>query len=188
MTIVIEKNLKFRFDAEWSTVIKWDKDSRYMQGIGKLSGTKAVDILASRQSDILLVEIKDYRGSHALRKALKNEDLVTAVARKIRDTIAGVVGAVYTRTNGQQCRPFVRNWSAKLRVVVVLWLEDDVLSASLSGTREKLRAAEMGTVTDQLKSKLRWLTGSVIVANGKSPLSSELGIQVENLPGAGKAS
>jgi hypothetical protein len=188
MTSLIEKNLQFDLGSEWTAVTKWDKDAAFLQGIRKLAGTKAVDILASRKTDVLFVEIKDYRGSHALKKVLKNDELMRAVAKKVRDTIAGVVGAVYTRTNGPQCQLFVKNWATKTRVVVVLWLEDDLLSASSSGTKEELRTAEMGLLTDQLKSELRWLTSSVIVANSKSPLSGGLGIEVKNLPGAGKAS
>lgn len=98
MTTIREKNLLFSFDDTWHAV-KWDEHADYRNRIGKLEPTKAVDIVAVHGgSHAYFIEIKDFRGSHAEKKAVK-EGLLTEIALKVRDTIAGVIGACHMGTD-----------------------------------------------------------------------------------------
>jgi len=166
---VKEGYLEFKFQPSWR-VWKWDGHPSYRNGIQKLQTSEAVDFVGLRGSDLVcFIEVKDYRG-HSRKK---NDDLVTWVARKVRDTVAGIVGAHYMRSDGSDWKLHLDAWSENRRLQVLLWLEGDHLTK-----------AELAVLTDGLKRRLRWLTSHVLVANLADPPG--LGFSVRNLPGAGQ--
>jgi hypothetical protein len=46
--VVVVEGLQFDFDDSWLQALKWDDSTAYRAGVGKLRGTKAVDILCKR--------------------------------------------------------------------------------------------------------------------------------------------
>lgn len=111
------------------SVVKWDGHAAFRQGIGKLSGTKAVDIAVRTDDDrVVLMELKDFRG-HAIenRPRLKSGDLALEVAVKVRDTLAGITWAL-ARGHADAAMErlaeaaFLRGTS---KLLVVLWLDQD---------------------------------------------------------------
>src|SRR4051794_8602213 len=100
--LAVEKQ-RFAFGDGWVAAFKYD-DTRYyergplrchgeLDGVGH--GTKAVDVVALHlHAGLLLLEVKDFRGYRIQNKPrLKSGEIAVEVALKIRDTVAGLIGA-----------------------------------------------------------------------------------------------
>ena len=137
MKLLQVEKIAFTFDDDWTVVEKWDDSRVFRNGIMKLNGdvwdvdrqtsqrvgTKAVDILGVRGSDLYFIEVKDFRG-HPETKAQDVRARAVEIACKVRDTLAGVVGANCTHKE-----PWVETCAALLarpgcRVIVVAWIEE----------------------------------------------------------------
>lgn len=157
MTIIVEERLVLDLGPSWD-VVKYDDHSVYHEGIKCLQGTKAVDILGERGGDLYFIEIKDFRGHRIENRArLRDGDLAVEVALKVRDTLAGLVGAARTRTSESW-----RSWAAsvlKSTPKVLLWLEQDRAESDDRGRGRPL------TLKDRLDQNLRWLHPHVMVVD-----------------------
>jgi hypothetical protein len=162
MRIFAEGRLEFSFPAPWN-VRKWDGEPAYQQGIKKLQESKAMDFVAEQSAGLLLIEVKDFRGHRIENKArLKDRDLAVEVAQKVRDTLAGILGANRVHTYGDDWRPFVdAAVTLKKPVSIVLWLEQDHSPRSAPGAKDQAR----NTLEQHLKGQLRWLTTHVFVVS-----------------------
>ncbi|HEU4412560.1 MAG TPA: hypothetical protein VFS43_45375 [Polyangiaceae bacterium] len=191
-----EGKLRFDFGERWR-VEKWDACSAYAQGISKLSGeldepgggvrvegTKAVDFVGVLDGERLyLCEVKDFRGYRIENDDRQLGGLPLEVGLKVRDTLAGLVGA-YARMGAP---PWVDEYGQVLARrkhqvhVVVLIAEDDVRPNEPRGKRE----ARDNERLKRVKQKLAWLTTKVWVEN---PLQQRAmpDLSVESLPGAGQ--
>lgn len=179
VTVFHEQKLSFAFDDEWHAV-KWDDEPAYRDGLEKIDGCPAMDLCGLRGRSLYMIEVKDFRGHRIENKHRLLEqspgNLANEVAHKVCDTVAGLLGAHRVRQQEEaRWRPFgeaLASLGAELRVI--LWLEEDVHHGP----------ARAMTLADSLKSKLRWLTTKVIVANLKNPRSWPPGLAVTNRPGA----
>ena len=90
MPAITEGDLIFTFANGWSAE-KYDGWSHYRnQFMSTCGGTKAMDVLAMEpQGCCWLVEVKDYRR----HRRTKTIHLAEEVAKKVRDTLAGLVSA-----------------------------------------------------------------------------------------------
>lgn len=190
-----EGSLKISFDDTW-TCEKWDGCSSFRQGIGKLNGrlleehkctkcnektgceagTKAVDFLGVRNNNVYLIEIKDFRTSRIPNKDRHEEDLPLEIALKVRDTLAGVIGASVMKTDdtlAQECVRIFGRTNDGGRVYVIAWILEDRNMPDKDHMRAAVRRK-------QLASKLRWLTTKVLDGN---PLVDPQvsGVRVERL-------
>ena len=179
-TVFHERHLQFTFNDDWS-VIQYDQHRDYRERIAKLQGSDAVDFVGTnRDSFLYLIEATDFR---AYRIENQNKvtggGLATEVALKVRDTIAGIVGA-HHRGNEEEWGHVVRKLRAgEPPVHVVLWMEEDLPP----GPRGR-RPNEASVLTNALKKRLDWLTPRVLVVSSRIGTPPE-GLIVENLPGAG---
>lgn len=173
----VEGFLEFTFDDEWS-VQKWDEHKAFREGIMRMQRCEATDFCGLRRRSLFFVEVKDFRGYRIenRRRLLDEGDggLSGEVARKVRDTIAGLVGA-------RRMRPAEEATWAPLvdalvdsgeDVQIVLWLEEDI----------PRQPADVFAFMDQLKRKLRWLTTKVLVCSTRDPRSFPPGVEARNLP------
>jgi hypothetical protein len=177
----IEGNLRFEFDERW-TVQKYDGHRDYREKIERLEGTKAVDFVGLLDGNILYwIEVKDFRG-HRIenRPRLAGGDLMIEVAQKVRDSIAGVVGAYRNSSEPVLWRPLAQALvSPRKRLKVLLWLEEDAPPRPRG--REQNRAQVLGRL---LKVRMAWLTGRVFVCGQR--LGGHLeGCTMSNLPSGG---
>jgi hypothetical protein len=139
-SLIDEGKLRFEFESQWR-VARYDGDEKtapahafYQNQVSRLPGTKAVDFVGILVGEGgYLIEVKDFRGYRVQnKKRLSSRDLAIEVAQKVRDTIAGLVGAVRNETN-----PSILTESGLLlfkkseTVRIVLWLEDDAANAIL---------------------------------------------------------
>jgi len=177
-----EGRLRFEFDAQWQAAVKWDDSLAYRKGIGLLPDTKAVDILCRSKGRCVLIEVKDFRGHRIENKPrVASGELQQEVALKVRDTLAGILGASRLNADGGYWQPYAKALVSNDDVYVVLWLEEDFAPPVGPGTQEQRWKTRLSTVLNVLKQRLHWLTPNVLVTSvrevGRLP-----GVQVSNLP------
>ena len=153
----------FSFDDVSWIVLKYDdaKGGYYKDRIKKLDGTKAVDYIGTHKGNLYLIEVKDFR-EHRIenQKRLTGDGLAIESGQKVRDTVAGIIGA-YRTSDPQKWDVFANVLHDKIAVIrVVVWLEYDLPTHDKQ--REKVRT---GIATNVYKAKLSWLTSRVLVSN-----------------------
>lgn len=143
MPSITEGKLTFDFQAGWR-VTKLDEWSYYRNQFQRISsGTKAIDILAidAGQQCFWCIEIKDYRRN----RRTKLEDVVDETARKVRDSLAVIAGAI-ANANDDEEKSLAKLALGSNRSRVVLHLEQPARHSKLfprtidrANTQEKLR-------------------------------------------------
>ena len=173
-----EGGLRFQFGGDWR-VEKYDDHPDYRGKAAKLSGTKGIDFVGIIGSgDCYLIEVKDSR-AHPMPGDRRLGEMAKQVALKVRDTIAGIVGAHRTSSQPETWRPFVRALANRSRMLrVVLWLEDDL---PIDTWRWRHRAS---TLTKLIKRQTSWVTTRILVVSQRSPVAGPPGLAVSNLPRA----
>lgn len=156
-----EQYLRFEFDDEWQ-VTKYDSHRDY-QKIQEQTGAKGVDFVGLTPTDgdrLYLVEVKDFRGYRIENKRrVKDSQLALEVAQKVRDTLAGIVGAYRASSEPEVWQAYARYLAnAAPPLYVVLWLEED-----LSHTPQERSRQKKSILGNQLKQRLKWLTTRVLV-------------------------
>lgn len=185
MKIVDVERIRFEFGDTWTFVEKYDDSAVFRDGIGKLPGSKAVDIVGVHERHLYLIEVKDFRGHAIENKDRQQEDLAIEIGSKVRDTISGLIGAHRRGKTGwvEVCANLLVTGIKTPDVVhVVGWVED---AAPRPGEPENKRRVRRGTLKHQLEQRLAWLTSR---ARLESPLAPNLvpDVIARSLPGAGQ--
>lgn len=153
MTNITEGDLTFSF-PDCCQASKYDDWSFYREQFQAVAGeSKAVDILCvecntSRRerrmaSTAWLIEIKDYR-QHTRKKCI---DIADELARKVRDTLAGLAAAAKVANEADQCE-LARKALATSKWRVVLHLEQPATASRL-----RPRPINPATLLKKLRSK-----------------------------------
>lgn len=171
-----ESDLHFDFDDDWH-VIKYEDHPACKHLQQALSGSKTVDYLASRGQDLYLIEVKNFTGYAIENRArVTSGDLISEVGYKVRDTIAGLVGAGRNPAYQDDLRQYLRLLcKADAGVKVVLWIEHRL--PAYPPQRQKARQSVSGNA---LKQRLRWLTTHVLVCSVED--NGLPGLAVRRLP------
>ena len=188
-TTIREEDLDFAFDASWRVCSHWDKEPVRLALLSQASGSRGVDLVGLREGpkgSLYLIEVKDYRTSEkerSTRKKLADEGdpLADIVAGKVRDTVAGLVGAA--RVERDQIWRACVEALVKREVWVVLWIEHAAVdvSSSVQGKRGKVRALPP---IENLKKRCRWLSARVAIdSRGHDGLP---GVTVTSIPAAAR--
>ncbi|MGC1376523.1 MAG: hypothetical protein WA821_09875 [Anaerolineales bacterium] len=175
MDFIVEDQ-HFSFDDTKWVVLKYDDETAYRERIHKLSGTAAVDFVGAHSGNLYLIEVKDFREYRIEnQKRLTSGELAIESGQKVRDTIAGIIGA-YRTSDSQKWDGFAKTLIAINKVVkVVVWVEYDL--PSYDKARKKVLAFIQ---TNVYKQKLSWLTSQVLIANQANNAVPDL--VVRNLP------
>lgn len=172
-----EGALAFEFGERWE-IFKLDEHSDYRERIGKIEGTKAVDFLGILdERELYLIEVKDFR-QHRIetRDRLLTGELAIEIAQKVRDSLAGIIGAYRTSSVSSHWQPYARLLhDTRATIKVVVWLEYDLPPHPVP---RKKALASVGT--NVFKQKLKWLTSQVFVYNTHDARLPDL--TVINLP------
>jgi len=183
----IEKQ-SFTFGDNWPVAFKYDDTPFYLNGPQRINGeldgvnhgTKAVDIVALHSTaGLLILEAKDFRGYRiANKKRLTHREIVVEMALKVRDTVAGLVGAARQKTPDFDSAEIKKALNPGKELLIVLWLEDD-------GAKDALRwKQQLDTLTQEMKEKMKWLNARIFVLS-HSTQNRLPDLQVANLSGAG---
>ncbi len=192
MTRFAGDGLDVEFDETWSVAEKWDETTAYRDGLEKLDGSSAVDFVALKDRTLFLVEAKVYMGEPSAphREAIAKSreqlaELPNKIGQKVRDTVAGLLGA-YRRTEAGTPQPWLKSCVDALvgtsRVHVVVWILEP---ASRPGEPHGKRAMRKKVRHDRIEATLEWLTSLVSVldpARDRCPT----GLSVKRLPTGGR--
>lgn len=192
MTTIREGDLDFTFDATWTLVVKWDDTTTFKRGLrDQVEGSKAVDFVGLHTAGVFLIEVKDYRGSEhtpQTRNTLRDggEDLVVTVARKVRDTVAGLVGAARHDRTTDTSKLAHAIVDPKPAVCVALWIEHAATLPRVKPSVQELRNKARGGVEfDRLQAAVRWLGARAMICSradsGRLP-----GLKVRSIGGASR--
>jgi hypothetical protein len=172
----IEGNQQFDFDDGTWVVLKYDEETAFRERIGKLQETKGVDFIGIHDRNIYLMEVKDFR-NHRIENQhrLLNEELPIEIGQKVRDTVAGIIGA-YRTSDPNKWEIFAKTLTTASKVIrVVVWLEYDL--PTHNNARAKVKAS---VNTNIYKKRLNWLTSQVLVT---SQVNNNIpNLSVSNLP------
>jgi len=189
-TPIREGHLEFTFDDTWTVILKWDDTPSYKHGLrDQVEGSKAVDFACLRGGDVFLIEAKDYRGSEhdpATKKKLRDggEDLVSAVACKVRDTVAGLVGAARLARDDDATALAQALAARRSAVVAVMWIEHAAPPATVKPKVQALRnKARGGVESDRLQAAVRWLGARALICS-RADANHIPGLDVRSLHGA----
>ena len=132
-TVIDEGRIRFEFGASWR-VEKYDDHPDYRNGIQKLkhpapgqgNDTTAVDFVGVVGKSLILIEVKDFRGHQIDTKKRVGEELAAEVAFKVRDSVAGIIGAHRKSNTPETWEPFAAALASRTKEVqIVLWLDQD---------------------------------------------------------------
>ncbi len=188
--VFVEGNLRLEFGERWR-IIRYDADdSWYRRGIERqLDGTKAVDFVGLyglRQ--FFFIEVTDPRGHPIIfKKTTRGSGIEFETLSKVRDTIAGLVGAVRTDRESADWRTFHSTLVSPHSVVkIVLWYEPHALGPA--DIRSKRKKVQLDTLTKDLKRRARWLTREVLAVCSETYGNVPPELTVTSLAGAGPKS
>jgi len=190
-----EGHIRFEFGESWSVAEKWDDSRIFRDGLHKLNGevldeetgqaipvgSRAVDIVGVRHDELYLIEVKDYRGYAIETRKRQTADLPLLIGAKVRDTVAGIVGAsrAAPETWVDTCARLLIE--RRRRVFVIAWVADPALRVAETVTKRNMWQMERRA---RLKQRLAWLTPHVAVT---SPFDGSLAdVVTRSLPGAGR--
>jgi hypothetical protein len=163
--------IRFEFGESWRVAEKWDDSFPFRDGVARI-GSKALDLVGVRQGVLYLIEVKDYRGHPIESKGIQPKALPLDIACKVRDSVAGLVGASRVREESwvRTCADLLLN--PRRQLIVIAWIEDAAP-----------RPAEPRAKRDVWH--VSWLTQKVSVT---SPFSAQhLDVAAASLPGAGQS-
>ena len=165
-----ESELLFDFsDKTWSYLMQYDEESDFFKIRDAVKGTKAVDFIGVfDEKNLAIIDVKNFRGYRIENKSrLENgeDSLDMEVAKKVRDTIAGIAGAAINSTHkADYWQKYLSFFQHKKRIEVILWLEEDQDPRPIA-LQQKRSKSRGGTLTQRLKNNLKWLTPYVQVVS-----------------------
>src|SRR6185312_4258733 len=127
MTTIDEGRLRFIFGDVWQ-IDKYDECTFYRKRICALDEAKAVDFAGIGPGPaVYLIEVKDFRNHRIENKPkFKNQDLVLAVASKVRDSVAGLIALRRNHPGPNPdafCRAAEEIADPRKTIKIILWLE-----------------------------------------------------------------
>lgn len=155
MPTIIEKKIRLDFPADW-TVVKYDDTDFYRQRItGRMQQVRGVDVVGyhpAAPSQLLLIEIKDYRVS-SLTAEQRVSDLRQTVLQKTLNTLSGLYAA--RRVASEELRAVGAGiLQPELYVEVVLFLERPPLPTAPVTTAQKFRRQNPQSALENLELEL----------------------------------
>lgn len=168
-----ESRLEFHFAEGWQ-VIKYDDEPAYRKMTELMPGMKGIDFLALHDDVLYFIEVKNFRNASTGEDVRLNSDaLVHQVAQKVRDSLAGMIGAYRNAQEPIVWQRFANHVVARERPVrVVLWLGHRFSTAE--------NKVQQSVLLNQLKKALAWLTPHVWVADEATNPFLERGLRVSH--------
>lgn len=124
----------------------------------------------------MLLEAKDFRGHQAANAHRMSGEVCLEVALKVRDTIAGIVGAARMAVVEFPAVQVAAALQPGPDLMVVLWLEDDLFTDPVK------TASKLQVLNSLLKTKLTWLNARTFVVSSSKDAHLIPGLTVSDLP------
>lgn len=199
-----EGSQRFVFQcSEWEWAHRYD-GSKEQKNLGNaISGSKAVDFVAHGKKYILLLEVKDFCGhekenlwritgetDHAKKLGItlgpQDHALHHELALKVRDTLAGLVGAATHSQNRQSeyQRLICEAMKGDKELLILGSIAFADKSICVGSQKFDLNNEQLKALQDKLKKALKpWLRCTVLLINPEGAGQyAERGIRIERLP------
>jgi len=163
---VTEGAIVLNIDSE--RCVKWDEHPAFLQGIGRLQRTRAVDVCASVAGDgAVFIEMKDFRAAATDNgPRITSGALAQEVAEKVRDSLAGLIWACDRGLGEPFHERLVREYLERPKALVVLWLEQDTVDVGgATALQDTIRSA----LKPHIEAKVI-VTSSLLEKKSRSPL------------------
>lgn len=154
----IQNELYFEFGDHWGPIVEWDKHPAYRHGIHEIDKAGAVDVLGLCGKTLYFIEAKDYR----FNRRRKPIDPWLELEGKVRNTVAGLLGACRRKEHVASCAPFVdlirdRRFDLK----IVFWYETPAVVEAAEISMAK--RAKLGSIVAarRVKNHMKWLEAGV---------------------------
>jgi hypothetical protein len=175
-----EGRQRFSFDERW-LVAKYYQESPSKALQKAIQPSKAIDFCARTSSPdaVFFIEVKDFRTHHGENRERvdgSTGELASEVAQKVRDSIAGIVGAVRTNPDPFWSRIGKACASPRVDLFIVLWLELDSYGQTAQQMKPRLDAH-----LKKLKEQLRWSGAHVMLLNEQVWANDIPGMQVRTV-------
>lgn len=192
MATIEESGLKFQFDDEQYSAVKFDEMPFYRDRFNKLPGGKGVDIIANSKEILQLIEIKNCIGhevDNIWRTSNNNTNLQAApkeldisdrdsfdieIAKKIASTLTCLYGAWTKSESSEKASEMAIFWDGlnvegikkdQKKIVIILFLEGDF---DKHGPRSRSKKMIMKSIKDSIETKLSWLNCRVTVVDSST--------------------
>lgn len=166
-----EEDLDFCFDTTWSIARQWDKESVFLALRDWVPGSHGVDFIAVRtgKPNLFLIEVKDYRTSEdrgSTRDKVENsgEGLAELVGAKVRDTVAGLIGAARAARDPDWEHARLALAVEQGDIWVVLWIEHAGLAGPTKVRRQR-ESVGTGVLQESVRRRIRWLHARALVCS-----------------------
>ena len=156
-----ESGLIFQFADDRWRVHKWDDLPPFKGQFDRLPKTAAVDFVALfDERTLYLIEVKNY----SEHERTKEKDIDVEFGHKVRDTVAGLVGAFRSGQYDAWARPAMDALRGdKRRVVLVLWYEPHASGRRTGAPDMRRVAAILQPLRQEIERKMKWLHAVVEV-------------------------
>jgi hypothetical protein len=177
----VEGDLCFDFDARWAPILAWDRHPAYRRGINEIDGSSAVDIVGVCGGRTLyFIEVKDYR----VHKRTKPIDPRRELDSKVRNTVAGLLGACRREEHMGECGPFVdaiRDVAVELKIL--FWCETPrAPRCPETVANKRARVGALLNMRDGVRY-VKWLNARVLSTQRAEDYQSSVpGLVVTSLP------
>jgi hypothetical protein len=156
--VYVEGDLLFEFGGRWMSIVSWDRHAAYQEGIKRIDKGKAVDIIGVCDNKLVVfIEIKDYR----LHKRTKSESLWAEFELKVRNTVAGLLGAGRRVQYAETFAPYLNALLKPHILRLILWVERPLHSDALDVHRKRHNIGT-GAAMRKVAEYMKWLDARVI--------------------------
>ncbi len=184
--VFVEDRIEFGFDDALWDVAKWDERAEFLYGVRRLNGpldgipegTKAVDFVGLCSDELYLIEVKDFRGYAAANAQRQERELPLEIGLKVRDTIAGLIGAHRVQPSGWLERVVGVLRERTRRLHVIAWIVEDVPRTTKA---RRFHNKTTGVRSDQLQQRLSWCTRSAWADDPLDPYMPLPGLSARTL-------
>jgi len=189
-----EHRIRFEFDTETWFPIKWDDAAQFTgptgirklngeltdiaKGIKSSQGTRGVDFIGLRADSLYLFEVKDFRDYAAENTHRQEVELPLEIGLKVRDTLAGLVGAHRVHPTSWTERAVALLAARERPVTVIAWIVED---RQHSSQQRRVHAKTSHVRTHQLQERLAWLTRFAWVDDPLDPYIELPGIRASTI-------
>ena len=192
MTVIEEGKQRLTFDDTWQ-VVKFDDHAQHKTRAVSLQGevepgvkvsTRAVDIVALRNGQVYLIELKDFRLAPSVnRHRWLNSGcgLRVEVPAKVRDTVATLVGAL-RQSDCDDLRPMAQALLGEGKLKVALLLETGYAPNPNARNPNEQYFAKL--MMNEMKERLSFLDVRPLVLDQNNIAEFLPGLTITNLPGA----
>jgi hypothetical protein len=165
--VIDEGILSFEFQERFKAM-KFDDSNYYRHHFARLPDSKAIDVLAASDDEIVMMEIKDFTGherenANRMKVNFSSEDgkesLDREFSKKIRDSLACILSSAIKKTDND-VSPYYNSFAnyinkSGMKIYLILFIEGNYPDF----------AARATVIRDSIKKKLKSLDVRISIEN-----------------------